>query len=155
MAIKNGDTVVLEYEGKLESGEVFDSSKHGDHSHPLTFKVGEKKVIPGFENAVVGMKKGEKKEFTIEPKDAYGEPNPQLIKDIPRSQLPQDKEPKEGMALMMNTPDGRQFPARITKVTKDTIKVDLNHPLAGKKLIFNVEVTDVNPKSKGKKSKKK
>jgi FKBP-type peptidyl-prolyl cis-trans isomerase 2 len=143
MTIKKGDTVSLDYEGKLETGEVFDSSKHGDHSHPLEFKTGEGKVIPGFEKAVIGMKKGDKKEFSIEPKDAYGEPNPQLIQEIPRSQLPEGQEPKEGMVLMANSPDGRQFPLKIAKVGKETVTVDLNHPLAGKKLIFNIEIIDV------------
>ncbi len=143
MTIKEGDTVVVDYEGKLESGKVFDSSKHGDHSHPLEFTLGDKKVIPGFEAAVKGMKKGEKKTFEIEPKDAYGEPNPQLVQEIPKNAMPQGQEPKEGMVLAMNSPDGRQFPAKIVDVTKDKIKLDLNHPLAGKKLVFDIEIKDV------------
>lgn len=143
MSIKEGDKVVLDYEGKLEDGKVFDSSKHGDHSHPLEFTVGEGKVIPGFEAAVKGMKKGEKKTFEIEPKDAYGEPNKQLIQEIPRNAMPKDQEPKEGMVLAMNSPDGRQFPAKVVGVTKDKIKLDLNHPLAGKKLVFDIEIKDV------------
>ncbi len=143
MTIKQGDTVVLEYEGKLEDGKVFDSSSHGNHSHPLEFTIGEGKVIPGFEKAVAGMKKGEKKEFEIQPEHAYGQPNPQLVQEIPKNAMPQGQEPKEGMTLVMNSPDGKQFPARIKEVGKDSIKIDLNHPLAGKKLIFNVEVKDV------------
>jgi FKBP-type peptidyl-prolyl cis-trans isomerase 2 len=143
MTITDGNTVVLEYEGKFEDGKVFDSSRHGNHSHPIEFKVGEGRVIPGFEAAVKGMKKGDTKKFSIEPKDAYGEPNPQLIQEIPRSAIPQGQEPKEGMVLAMNSPDGRQFPARIAEVTENKVKLDLNHPLAGKKLIFNIEITDV------------
>ena len=146
MTIKNGDVVVLDYEGKLENGEIFDSSKHGDHSHPIEFEVGAGKMIPGFEKAVMGLKKGDKKEFSLEPEEAYGQPNEELVKQIPRDSLPQDQEPKEGMFLVMNTPDGHQFPAKIKKVTDKEITIDLNHPLAGKKLIFNIEVKDVKTK---------
>ncbi len=146
MAIKEGDKVKLDYEGKFENGEVFDSSKHGDHSHPLEFEVGAKQVIPGFENAVKGLKKGDKKEFVIEPSDGYGEVIQDLIKEVPRDALPKDQEPKVGMFLMMNTPDGHQFPAKIVEVTDKIVKIDLNHPLAGKKLIFNIEVVDVTSK---------
>lgn len=142
--IKNRDRVKVDYEGKFESGEVFDSSSHGDHNHPLEFTVGEGQMIPGFEKNIIGMKKGEEKTFTIEAKEAYGEIIPHLMKEIPRNALPQDQEPKENMQLMVGTPDGRQFPARITKVTKDFVTIDLNHPLAGKKLIFKVKVLDVN-----------
>jgi FKBP-type peptidyl-prolyl cis-trans isomerase 2 len=72
MAIKKGDVVTVDYEGRLENGEVFDTSYHKDHSHPLTFEVGAKKVIPGFDAAVVGMKKGEEKEVIVQPEHAYG-----------------------------------------------------------------------------------
>lgn len=140
---KEGSKVRLDYEGKLESGEVFDSSKHGDHSHPLEFTVGSKQVIPGFEKAVIGLKKGDKKEFKIPPKEAYGEINPQMVQEIPKSALPKEQEPKEGMVLIMNAPNGQRFPAKISKVNKDTVSIDLNHPLAGKTLIFNIEVLDV------------
>lgn len=147
-AIVNGSKVSLDYEGKLESGEIFDSSKHGDHSHPLEFEVGSGQVIPGFDSAVIGMKVGDEKEFKIEPKDAYGEYNPQLTKEIPRSALPQDQEPKEGMMLMVGTPQG-QFPVKISKVTKEMVTIDLNHPLAGKKLIFNIKIIGIDEKDFG------
>lgn len=80
MAIKKGDKISVEYEGRLEDGQVFDSSQQGEHSHPLEFEVGAGKIIKGFDQAVIGMKKGEEKEITIESKDAYGEVNPQLNK---------------------------------------------------------------------------
>jgi FKBP-type peptidyl-prolyl cis-trans isomerase 2 len=144
MKVEKGKIVVIEYEGKLEDGTVFDSSKK--HNTPLEFEVGSGKVIPGFDNAVMGMKKGEEKEFSIQPKDAYGEPKKELMKEIPRNVLPQDKEPKEGMMVVMSAPNGQQIPARIAKVTKDTVTLDLNHPLAGKKLIFKIKVIDVKAK---------
>lgn len=143
--VKSGDTVSLDYEGKLETGEVFDSSKHGDHSHPLEFEAGSGQVIAGFDSAVMGMKIGEEKEFEIAPENAYGEHRAELTKSFPRSALPQDQEPKEGMMLMIGTPQG-QIPARIAKVDKDNVLIDLNHPLAGKKLIFNIKIIDIKSK---------
>lgn len=141
--IKKGYKVKVEYEGRFESGEVFDSSSHGDHNHPLEFTIGENQMIPGFEKNIIGMNKNEEKEFLIEAKEAYGEINPRFVNNVPRNALPKDQEPKENMQLMVGTPDGRQFPARITKVTKDFVTIDLNHPLAGKKLIFKVKIVGI------------
>ena len=143
MSIKNGDSVSLDYEGKLEDGTIFDSSKHGDHSHPLNFKVGANMVIPGFEKAVIGMKVGEKKTFTINPKEAYGEIREEFKKKIPRSALPKEGNPEVGMVLALATPTGEQFPARICEVNKEDIVIDLNHPLAGKKLIFDIKILEI------------
>jgi|SRR3989339_716749 len=141
--VKKGDKLKVDYEGRFESGEVFDSSKHGEHSHPLEFEAGSGQVIAGFDSAVLGMKVGESKEFKINAKEAYGESNPQLIREIPRNVLPQDQEPKVGMMLIMNAGD-KQMPVRISEVSKDTIKIDLNHPLAGKNLIFKITLVSIN-----------
>jgi len=142
--IKAGDKVSLDYEGKLESGEVFDSSKHGDHSHPLEFEVGANMVIPGFEKGVMGLKEGDEKEIVINPEDAYGSHNPEMIQKVPKSAFQTGQEPKVGMVLVLTAPDGRQFPVRITGVEKDTISLDMNHPLAGKKLFFKIKILKVN-----------
>lgn len=142
MEIKKGNKIKVEYEGKFENGEVFDSSTHGDHSHPLEFEVSSGKVIKGFDDAVIGMKKGEEKEFTLEPEQAYGQPNPELKQDLPKNILPKDQEPKAGMILMMTTPDRQQMPAKILEVKEDKIVIDLNHPLAGKKLNFKIKILD-------------
>ena len=141
--VKKGDKLKVDYEGRFESGEVFDTSKHGEHSHPLEFEAGSGQVIAGFDDAVMGMKVGESKEFKINAKEAYGEANPQLIREIPRNVLPQDQEPKVGMMLIMNAGD-KQMPVRISEVSKDTIKIDLNHPLAGKNLIFKITLVAIN-----------
>jgi len=141
MKIKKGDKVKVEYEGKFESGEVFDSSKA--HGNPLEFVVESGQVVPGFDKAIDGMEKGEEKEFKIEPKEGYGEHKDELKKEIPRDMLPKDQEPKEGMILMMQAANGQKFPAKIAKVEKDKITIDLNHPLAGKKLIFKVKVLEI------------
>jgi len=141
MSIKNGDKVKVEYTGTLDNGNVFDSSEK--HGKPLEFEIGAGMIIPGFEKAVIGMKKGEEKEIKLKPEQAYGEHNPQLIKKIPRDQLPKEQEPKQGMILMLNLPSGQQVPARIAQVTDQEITIDLNHPLAGKTLNFKIKIVDV------------
>jgi FKBP-type peptidyl-prolyl cis-trans isomerase 2 len=140
MAIKEGDKVKVEYTGTLDDGTVFDTS---EGKAPLEFEVGTGKVIKGFNDAILSMEKGEEKSVKIESKDAYGDYNPQLIKKIPKDQLPQDQEPKEGMILMIKTPQGQKFPARIKEVSDKEITVDLNSPLAGKNLNFKLKVVDV------------
>lgn len=142
MTIANGNKVTLDYEGRFENGEVFDSSKHGDHSHPLTFVVGEHQVIPGFENAVVGMNINEEKEFSIKPEDAYGMPDERLLQEIPRNVLPSDPQPEAGMTLVMQTPQGN-IPVVISEVKKDSVILNLNHPLAGKTLIFKIKIINI------------
>ena len=144
MKIKKGHNVTLEYEGKLETGEVFDSSRHGDHSHPLTFKVGENQVIAGFEKAVIGMELNQEKEFTINPEEAYGEYKEELKQKIPRSSIPEEQKLEGGMILILKDPNGRQIPVRITKIENESITLDLNHPLAGKRLIFKIKVSKIN-----------
>ncbi len=142
MSIGNGDKVKLEYKGTLEDGTVFDCSE--THGAPLEFEMGAGQVIPGFEDAVKGMEKGEEKTFSLEPADAYGEHNPELIKDVPRDQIPAEQEPEPGMMLITELPNGARLPAVITEVTEDTVTIDLNHPLAGKVLTFEIKIVDVN-----------
>lgn len=139
MAIKKGDKVKVEYTGKLENGQVFDSS---EGKAPLEFTVGEGQLIKGFDNAVIGMKKGDEKEVKIPANEAYGEINPQLARKIPRASLPQDREPKVNMILVMKTADGHQLPARISAVDEKEVTLDLNHPLAGKTLIFKIKIVE-------------
>tara|TARA_Y100000310_G_scaffold1902_1_gene2386 strand:+ start:2257 stop:2682 length:426 start_codon:yes stop_codon:yes gene_type:complete len=140
MAIKKGDKIKVEYTGTLEDGKVFDSS---EGKPPLEFEVGAGKIIKGFDDAVTGMEKGQEKEVKIEPKDAYGIPAPELIKKVPRDQIPKEPEPKPGMVLLLKSPDGQQMPARITEVTDADVTIDLNHPLAGKTLTFKIKIVDV------------
>tara|TARA_Y100000310_G_scaffold285539_1_gene309083 strand:+ start:99 stop:530 length:432 start_codon:yes stop_codon:yes gene_type:complete len=141
MAVEKGNKVKVEYTGTFEDGTVFDSSEK--HGQPLEFEAGSGKVIPGFDNAIVGMEEGEEKEVTIEPKDAYGEPNPELLKKIPRDQLPKEQEPGVGMMLMMSLPNGAQMPAKIAEVNDTEVTLDLNHPLAGKVLKFKLKVVSI------------
>lgn len=141
MVIKSGDKVKIEYEGTLDSGEVFDSSKKS--GQPLEFEIGANQVIQGFEKAVLSMEKGEEKQIKIESKEAYGDKNEELIKEIPKNQLPENLEPKVGMFLGLQTSDGKTFPAPIVEVKGEFIKIDLNHLLAGKNLNFKIKVIDV------------
>lgn len=142
MPVKKGDKIKVEYEGKLEDGTVFDSSEK--HGQPLEFEVGAGQLIKGFDSAVIGMEKGEEKEITLQPGEAYGEPNPQLKQKMPKDNLPKDKEVKVGMVLVAALPNGQQIPAKIVEIGENDITVDLNHPLAGKKLVFKIKVLEIN-----------
>jgi|SRR3989338_1790916 len=139
--IIKGDKITLNYEGKLDSGEIFDSSYHGDHSHPLTFTVGNGEVVEGFDEAVIGMKEGEEKTFTIPAEKAYGEYNKELMQEVPKENLP--AEAQEGLTLMMQTPDGHQVPIKIAKISESFATLDLNHPLAGKNLTFKIKIDKI------------
>ncbi|MAG39197.1 peptidylprolyl isomerase [Candidatus Woesearchaeota archaeon] len=142
MTIKKGDKVSINYTGSFDDGKVFDSSEK--HEKPLEFEVGTGKVIKGFDNAVIGMNKGEKKDFKIESKDAYGDRNPQLVQKVPRDKLPKDKELKSGMVMALKSPDGKQIPAMLTEVNDKEVTIDINHPLAGKTLNFKIEIVSIN-----------
>jgi peptidylprolyl isomerase len=141
MAIKKGDKVKVNYTGTLDDGTVFDSSTHGDHEHPIEFTVGNGELIKGFDDGVIGMKKGDEKTIKIEPANAYGEHQPDLVKKFPRANMP--PEAKVGMILGLKTQDGHQFPATITAMDDKEVSLDLNHPLAGKRLTFKISVVEV------------
>jgi peptidylprolyl isomerase len=133
---QKGDTVQVHYTGRLVDGQVFDSSDGGD---PLEFEVGSGQVIKGFDDGVEGMSIGDKKQIEIEVEDAYGERIENLVQTVARDGLNLDTEPETGMNLVMQLPDGNQIPVAVTEVTEDSITLDANHPLAGQKLIFEVE----------------
>lgn len=125
----------VHYTGTLpESGEVFDSSEGRD---PLTFLVGHKQMIPGFEEELMGAEKGERRTFTLDPERAYGEKIPEAIQQIP-SEMFGDITPEPGMTLMSDV-----GPFNVVSVEGDTVTVDFNHKLAGETLQFSVEVVDV------------
>jgi len=138
--VADGDTVKLSYVGKLEDGTVFDSSATGS---PIEFTVGAGMVIPGMENGIIGMAAGETKALTIPVDEAYGQPHPELIMNVAKAQLPQDMEFEVGAQLESHQPDGRIMYATITEVGEDSVTLDANHPLAGKTLIFDVEVVEI------------
>jgi FKBP-type peptidyl-prolyl cis-trans isomerase 2 len=139
VSIKDGDTIKLDYTGTLDDGSVFDCS---DGREPLEFTVGAGQVIPGFEEAARGMEEGQEKEFRIEPSEAYGEYDEALAQQVPRTILRSDMEIEEGMLLLVRTPEGEEIPAQVTEVGAEQVTLDMNHPLAGKALNFNIRIVE-------------
>lgn len=139
--VKKDDTVKVHYTGKLNNGEIFDSSLDRE---PLEFKVGAGMMIPGFEKGVMNMELNEKKNISIPPAEAYGEVNEDLFQEISKDQLPAEIKPEVGMGLAATLPDGRQQQLRVSEVKEDSIVVDANHPLAGKELNFEIQVVEIN-----------
>ena len=137
---KPGDTVKIHYTGTLDDGTQFDSSSGRD---PLQFTLGSGQVIPGFDKAVEGMAVGDSKSVNIPPEDAYGQRHDQMIQDVPKTALPDDLEPVEGMALQAQGQDGQVINLTVTAVSDDSITVDGNHPLAGQALNFSIELVDI------------
>ena len=137
-----GHMVSVEYTGTLSNGEEFDSSKNNG---PISFIVGSQQVIKGFDDAVVGMKVNQSKKFNIKKEDAYGDINPQLLHKIPMDKIPEDirKQVKVGGFLVMQSPVGQQIPAKVQSLENNEITLDLNHPLAGKDLTFDIKIVDI------------
>jgi FKBP-type peptidyl-prolyl cis-trans isomerase 2 len=140
-AAKEGDLVKVHYTGKLADGTIFDSSRD---KKPLEFKIRGGEMIVGFDKAVAGMSVGDKKSVTISSKDAYGDYNEALIHEIERTQLPPDLEPKVGLQLEGTKDDGKRVLFTVIKISEDNITLDANHPLAGKELIFDLELMEIN-----------
>ncbi len=136
---KNGDTVRVHYTGRFDDGEVFDTSEGGE---PLEFKLGTGQVIPGFEQAILGMRVGEEKRVEIEPDDAYGPYLEGLVKTLERAHTHFPAEPQVGMNLILPLADGNQLEIVITEVTETHVTIDANHPLAGRILTFDLTLVD-------------
>lgn len=139
-AIKQGDTVKVHYTGTIADGTVFDSSTERE---PLEFTIGEGKLIPGFEKAVVGMNVGESSTVKIPSEEAYGEKKEEMIVDVQRDQIPAEIKPEVGQQLQIQQKDGGAIPVVITAVDETSVKLDANHPLAGEDLTFKIEVVEV------------
>lgn len=138
--VKEGRNVTVHYVGTLDDGSVFDSSRDYD---PISFEVGGGKVIPGFNEAVVGMKVGETRNVQILSENAYGDRNEKAVLVVPRDAFPQDMEIEIGMQVTGQGPDG-DFPAIVTATASNGVTIDMNHPLAGHNLNFEIEVVEVN-----------
>ncbi|MGB7393149.1 MAG: peptidylprolyl isomerase [Pricia sp.] len=139
--VKNDDTVKVHYTGKLIDGQVFDSSV--ERGEPIKFTMGQGQLIPGFEKGLVDMEVNEKKTINISKDEAYGEVKDELIQKVPKEQLPEDIKPEVGMGLTSKTQNGQDVNLIVKEVNEDTITVDGNHPLAGKSLIFDLEVVEI------------
>ena len=141
-AIQSGDTVSVHYTGKLENGEIFDSSSG---RRPMTFTVGTGQIIRGFDEAVLGMAVGDRKTVTIAPEMAYGPRQLELIVDIPRNTVPEGMDLEKGMMIELVDPQGNRIPAEVFEILDEVVKMDLNHFLAGKTLVFDIEIVSTGP----------
>jgi FKBP-type peptidyl-prolyl cis-trans isomerase 2 len=137
---KNGDTVKVHYTGRLEDGTVFDTSTDRD---PLEFTIGERQVIPGFEDAVVGMTAGDSKTVQIPVDQAYGPHHAELVFEVGREALPDRLEPEVGQHLQLRRPDGQLVAFTVTEVDDANVTLDANHPLAGKELTFDLQLVEI------------
>ena len=135
------DDVVVSIDYSLTvEGEIIDASEEND---PLEYLQGHQNIIPGLERELYGLKIGDSKEVVVSPKDGYGDIDPEAIIDVPRSEFPKDFALKTGLELQLQSQDGELLNAVIISVSKDKVRLDLNHPLAGKELLFRVTVVDL------------
>lgn len=136
-----GKKVTIQFSVATEDGTI--QHQVGPNDPPFTFVVGGDDLIQGLQDALIGMKVGEKKKVTLQPKDAFGPHDPKMVAKVPRAHLPPKPEPRVGMRLRVTAPDGGSRPAVITQVNSDSVLLDMNHPLAGKVLVIEVQVMDI------------
>jgi len=131
--IEKGDRIEIEYTGKLEDGTVFESSD-------IEFTVGDGEVVEGLDRAVEGMEIDEEKSITLEPDEAFGEKREDLVIDFPKENIPEGMEVQEGMIVELNDAHNNKIPGVVKEVRENTIKIDLNHPLAGERITFDIKI---------------
>ncbi len=138
---KQGDTVKVHYTGKLEDGSTFDTSVGGE---PLEFTMGDGELLPAFEKAVMGMKAGDSKTVTLTAEEGYGPYREEMVLEVDRGQIPPDINPEIGQQLELKQADGDQeIAVVVTASTDKSITLDANHPLAGKPLVFDIELVEI------------
>jgi len=137
---KTGDTVKVHYTGKLEDGTVFDTSADRE---PLEFKIGEKQLIPDFEQAVIGMEPGESKSIQIVSENAYGPHHEEMVMVVERKDIPEGLNPQVDQRLQVQQQSGQSFVVTVTAVSEASVTMDGNHPLAGKDLSFDIQLTEI------------
>lgn len=137
---KKGDLVKVHYTGRLTDGSQFDSSEGRE---PLEFTVGAGQMIKGFDTGVEGMAIGEKKSITVPPEEGYGLRNEEAVIEFPAEQIPADMKLEEGMQLTLQDQDGRPVPVVVAEIRENVVILDANHFLAGKDLIFDVELVEI------------
>ena len=152
-SVKNGSKIEVDYEGKVKDGQMFDTSKEDiarenniyqkqKEYSPMKVIVGETPLIKGFTDALIGMRENEEKEITIEPKEGYGDKNPQFLVNVPKENF-KGLSPKKEQLVVMEI-KGQQRPARVKEIKEDKIKLDFNHPLAGRTLVFKLKIVKIN-----------
>lgn len=140
MTAKQGDTVQVFYTGKLKNQTIFDSS----NGEPLEFTLGEGMVIPGFENAIIGMDIGQHKTIEVPCSEAYGPRQDELIATVNREQFPSTLKPEKGKQVRVSNQLGQTFVMTIVDVKDGSVTLDANHPLAGEDLVFDIELVSIN-----------
>ncbi len=143
-AIETGSTVKLEYTLTDDAGKVLDSNKGQD---PLTYTHGQEEILPALENALKGMRAGDHKDVTLPPTDGYGEVDPKAVTEVPKELIPPESL-KAGAELVARSPSAGPRLVRVKEIKEKTVVIDLNHPLAGKTLHFDVTVLGVEPAQK-------
>jgi len=138
--VKEADKVKVHYTGKDPEGNVFDSSLERD---PLEFTVGEGKIIPGFEQALIGMEPGQSKTVTIPSDEAYGPYREDMVQEVARQDIPDNIDIEVGTRLQAQRPDQSSVILTVTNIADDKVTLDANHPLAGKDLVFDIELLEV------------
>ena len=137
---KSGDTVKINFTGRLEDGTVIETSKDRD---PLEFKIGEGNVIAGLEKGVIGMAAGDQKTIVVPPEDGFGQPQEDLVVEIKRSEFPEGVEFAVDAYLNIESSDGKEFQARVVEIKEDSVILDANHPLSGIPINYEVELLEI------------
>lgn len=138
--VKTGDTIMLHYTGKYKKGKVFDSTGKGN---PIPVEVGAGEIIKGLENAVIGMQPGENKTVVIQPEEGFGNYDEKRLIEIPKKSFPENISPEKGMELQLVNKQGQALPVVVTEILDKSIMLDANHPLAGKVLVFDIELVKI------------
>ena len=139
--VKDGSVVSLQYSLSEEDGKLIESNKGKD---PLKYTHGSKQIVPGLEKELTGMKVGGEKRVTVKPEDAYGVVNSKAFQEVPKEQIPVNGL-KVGATLAAKGPQGQEIPVRVHEIKEKTVVLDLNHPMAGKTLLFDIKILDVQP----------
>jgi FKBP-type peptidyl-prolyl cis-trans isomerase SlpA len=142
LTVGPGTQVTLHFALELDDGSVVDSNFDAD---PVTFIVGDGNLLPGFEEALLGLQAGDEKSFTITPEKGFGGYNTENIQEFPRDQFPADVELNEGLVLSFSDAQSNEVPGVVQEFDENTVTVDFNHPLAGRDIEFSVRIIDVNP----------
>jgi len=140
LQVTKGDLVQVHYTGKLSDGEEFDSSRGEE---PLKVEIGAGQLIQGFEDSLLGMSIGESKTVIIPPDQAYGLRHEEMVRAVTLDQLPDGLEVQEGMILESSDQQGHRVELRVTEIDGDKVVLDMNHPLAGETLTFDIEVVEI------------
>jgi FKBP-type peptidyl-prolyl cis-trans isomerase SlyD len=139
LGISDGRKVTFDYTLTVD-GKVLETSQGRG---PVSYNHGKGEIIPGLSRQLEGMRVGEEKTIVVAPEEAYGMTDPKAFREIEKAKLPADIVPKVGMLLQMKTPDGNVFPVKISELKKDSVVINLNHPLAGKTLQFQVKIVNI------------